>query len=644
MAESFQAKWRRFRETCDPASVRILIAFAILETLLSIYLIAGPNPWEDSITKRIAAGKELKLDQFITIGVWWGCLLGWIGTLIGLATSRWWGRPQSGVHPDLSPPGAKAVKWTLIFALAAMALAVWPRMARLNHSLWNDEEYHLRTYVLGDWEPKGDGTLELDAVTWKEAIFGNEKGNNHIWASVESRLGHRLSGHDWSKDTTFSEAGLRALPFLSGILTVGVVVLLGAAFGSPRAGLAAGLILALHPWHVRWSVEIRGYSTMLLAITAGLFCLLRAFQTNRWRWWLGFALAQAMTLLCFAGSVYVVAAQNLVAFSLIALSGAAGPVRLGNAARLLVAGILSFIPIALIMGPHVPQIAQYLKSSHEYAEIGRGWFIDLWSHLTTGLRPTGDPADTSLGLSAAELMQAPPWRRWMLNGVIPLLLLLGIFQMARQDWRTRLVGATILLAGLFAVVHNSFSGSAFLTWYVIYLVPLFALVLAQGALQVGKLRPRTLDSLPLVVAAGFSVVTAPALARIMQVPRQPIRETVAAMRGMSPALQEADARVLTASFGDGARQMLSYDPRLKVLKTPDDLRALIQQASDGQNPLFLCFRGPASMSVESPALLQAILSDPRWQKLPPVQGMEAMLSYDLYHFAPEAIEKIELKN
>ncbi|MDB6071266.1 MAG: rane protein-like protein [Verrucomicrobiales bacterium] len=644
MPESFQAKWRKFRETCDPASVRILIVFAFLETLLSIYLIAGPNPWESSIIKRIAAGKSLRLEHFIVIGLWWGCLLGWIGTLIGLATSRWWGRPQTGIHPDLNPIGPKAAKWTLIFAMAAMALAVWPRMARLHHSLWNDEEYHLRTYVLGNWEPKGDGTLKLDAVTWKQAIFGNEKGNNHIWASIESRIGHRLSGNDWSDTTTFSETGLRALPFASGILTVGVLVLLGAALGSPRAGLAAGLILALHPWHVRWSVEIRGYSTMLFASTAGLFCLLRAFQTNRWRWWLGFALAQTLTLLSFAGSVYVVAAQNLVAFSLIAWSGAAGPVRLGSAARLLVAGILSFIPVALIMGPHVPQIAQYLKSSHDYAEIGRGWFIDLWSHLSTGLRPTGDAPGSTMGISAGDLIQAAPWKRWILNALLPAFLLAGLFQMTKQDWRTRLVGATLLLAGILAVVHNSLSGSAFMTWYVIYLVPLFALAVAQGALLLGKLRPNTLGSLPLIVAAGFSVVTAPALGRIMQVPRQPIRETVAAMRGISPALQEADARVLTASFGDGARQMLSYDPRLKVLKTPEELQALIQQATDGPNPLFLCFRGPASMATESPALLQAVLTDPRWLKLPSVQGMEAMLSYDLYRFAPEAIEKIELKN
>jgi hypothetical protein len=114
------------------------------------------------------------------------------------------------------------------------------------------------------------------------------------------------------------------------------------------------------------------------------------------------------------------------------------------------------------------------------------------------------------------------------------------------------------------------------------------------------------------------------------------------MRGSAPALEQADPKILTASFGDGARQMLSYDPRLRILKSPADLETLIQLAITSQQPLFLCLRGPAAMAKENPALLQAVTTDPRWQRLPPVLGMEAMLSYDLYRFAPESIGRLQL--
>ena len=643
MFARLQARWHPFRDSRDPASLRVLLALAAASTLLALYLLLGPNPWEPSLLKRLAAGKPLKLDHFIQIGLWWGALASLAAALLALATLHWWSPPLSAVYPDLAPPPPRAARWTLLFAFAAMLLAAWPRIARLDHSLWNDEEYHLRTYALGTWEPTPEGALTFQPISWKEAFFENEKGNHHLWASVESRLGHALSGHDWTPQTSFSEAGLRLLPCASGILTVGLLVLLGAALGSSRAGLAAGLILALHPWHVRWSVETRGYSTMLLAITASLLCLVRALQTNRWRWWLGYAAAQTLFLLCFAGSVYLAAAQNLVALTLIFTSKNPFTLRRNSASRLITAGILSFIPTALLLGPHLPQIAAYLHSAHDYAPIGPSWFTDLWAHLVTGLRPDADPPGTSQGLALANLIEAAPWKRYLLYGLIPCLSALGLFALLRQDWRTRLVAASLLLAALLAIAHNALSGTAFLTWYLLYLLPAFALSLVWGALALAKALPRSPSSFPLAAALLYSLLTAPALARIIAVPRQPIRETVAAMRGQAPALQAADDHILTASFGGGARQMLSYDPRLHILKTTADLENLIQLALSTQRPLFLCFRGPDAIAAECPELLAALTSDPRWQALPPILGMEAMLSYHLYRFAPDAIPKISLQ-
>ena len=77
----------------------------------------------------------------------------------------------------------------------------------------------------------------------------------------------------------------------------------------PR-GFLAGLLLAVHPWHVRFSVEMRGYSAMLLALTLGVIFLLLGLRDGRWRWWLASAAMNLWALLAFAGCLYVPVVAN----------------------------------------------------------------------------------------------------------------------------------------------------------------------------------------------------------------------------------------------------------------------------------------------------------------------------------------------
>ena len=48
----------------------------VLLALLAVYLLVAEKPWSGEIRKRLAAGKELKLEHFITIGTWWGAAAG----------------------------------------------------------------------------------------------------------------------------------------------------------------------------------------------------------------------------------------------------------------------------------------------------------------------------------------------------------------------------------------------------------------------------------------------------------------------------------------------------------------------------------------------------------------------------------------
>jgi 4-amino-4-deoxy-L-arabinose transferase-like glycosyltransferase len=102
--------------------------------------------------------------------------------------------------------------------------------------------------------------------------------------------------------------GIRLLPALLGVLTVGMLYLLTTRVAGRRAGLIAAALLALSPWHVmmsRWSLE----SNMLPAfMLIAVWALVAAYQSaERRRWLLPLSLApMALTFYAYAAATFVV--------------------------------------------------------------------------------------------------------------------------------------------------------------------------------------------------------------------------------------------------------------------------------------------------------------------------------------------------
>jgi len=106
----------------------------------------------------------------------------------------------------------------------------------------------------------------------------------------------RLGGPEWSR---------RIPNIVFGIATVGLVMILGRWWSSPAAGLIAGLLMALAPMHIRYSQEIRPYSSALFFILASLAVLEYYARTQRLRWFFAWAVLVflAGATLYFAGMV-----------------------------------------------------------------------------------------------------------------------------------------------------------------------------------------------------------------------------------------------------------------------------------------------------------------------------------------------------
>lgn len=104
---------------------------------------------------------------------------------------------------------------------------------------------------------------------------------------------------------------MRYTSVLVGTLGVAFIYLLGRALGGSLAGLLAALFLALSPFAVSWSQEMRMYIGASAAATAALWAALRYWQTGRGRYWLGYVLAAAAGLWLLYLSVSVLIIANL---------------------------------------------------------------------------------------------------------------------------------------------------------------------------------------------------------------------------------------------------------------------------------------------------------------------------------------------
>jgi mannosyltransferase len=134
---------------------------------------------------------------------------------------------------------ATAERLPAILALLILVVAMGLRFNRLDvQSFWNDE---------GNTARLVERPLAL--------IIEGAAGDIHP-------PGYYLILHGWRLVAGQSEFALRAYSALCGLMTVAVTIALGRRAGGGRAGLIAGLFVAIHPLAVYYSQEARMYAQL----------------------------------------------------------------------------------------------------------------------------------------------------------------------------------------------------------------------------------------------------------------------------------------------------------------------------------------------------------------------------------------------
>lgn len=448
--------------------------------LFWITVISTGKDWREALHILEGDAKVKSQDRVIAYahwGLYWGCLLNAVLCTGLAATARWW---AAAVRPGQSIKVSRLSRmgWIALFAILILAGTV--RWLRLDLSLYNDEAHNFRRYFSGYFQQRSDGTTRWREPSWGETLWLNQVGNNSTPFSVSARLSHaaalRLTG---APVGTVHEVGLRFPSWVAGLMTLMVVwALLRRLFPGSGTCWWGMLLLGLHPWHVRYSAEARGYAFMMLGVALCLYFGLRAWQENRWRWWVAMGLAQFFALWSFSGTLYYLVAFNglfLLGWIWRVWKGRQGWGQLWGPLFGMVVGAMCAVPLLL---PMLPQLLKALQTNVSiHGHMGWGWWQDLAGCLVAGVRWVDSDPGNPVNLALGRFLSQQPWI-WAGVVSVGLLVILGSVALVRAGgvaWEVLVVVPLAVLGGWCAIVLQEYFSYL---WNLLYALPGWGVVLA----------------------------------------------------------------------------------------------------------------------------------------------------------------------
>lgn len=211
-------------------------------------------------------------------------------------------------HPSLLP----RLQLRLLILLALVAVGAVLRLYMLGtKSLWGDEAF----------------SVLVARMPWR-AFFNSARygeGNMVLYYLLLRPWVHLGDSEFW----------LRSLSALTGVSTIVAVYRIGKDFLSPKAGLIAAALLAIHSYHIRYSQELRSYTLVALLAVLSTYAFLAMLEKPERR------IFQALYVLSSTLAVY---AQVLAVFVLCSQWLALTPSRIRRF------GVFRFVGIGAAVG------------------------------------------------------------------------------------------------------------------------------------------------------------------------------------------------------------------------------------------------------------------------------------------------------
>ncbi len=616
--------------------VPLLIGTLALVLLTAWLLLPPPSEAAKNIRKAQENQKIADPGDFVTIYLPKALLLDLGLCAVLFMTWRRSRRELSARHDD----GIQHVKskdrrmlWTVV-ALTTLVSGVLDA-PRLKLSLWNDEVTALRFFMVGGVRRvKKDSSLRVEPAPWRQTAFGYWRPNNHVLYSMAARLSHEAWPKNRSRTSPyFNEAALRLPAFLTGMAALAMLGGLALKLNLPHVGMVSVVLLALHPWHVRFATEARGYAFLLLLTPALLLCLVEGARTGRWRWWLGAGIIEFLLLYSVPLSFYVIVPAVLSTGLLIMTQWKTGRDRAILLMRMVTGSLLGAMIALPLMLPLFPQVRQFLEARVTHGQINSDWLLRGLSELFTGVAWRKIDPSNPYTRPWEQLASTHPW---VVGGGIlsmALVLLAGVLFLWRRSTVTRCLLPVLLLPSILVTGVGAMKNLLVYHQYLVIGLPGLMLVMAAGVVALAQMSvPRSMrEGWPALLASGLACILFGAAThhqrKIMRTfPMEPRRDAALVYH---KTLNPRDPRmndVVSAAFTPDR----AYDPGSHTVVTGKDVQDIADQALKLERPLYLSYH---RNDPEAPGIVEK-LEQFEWVKT--LYGTVEESSISIYRYRERA--------
>lgn len=491
--------WRRLLGAflSYPLQSRIIwLVLLIVGLFLLEYFEDLKQPSKTSWFKDIANNERHSFKTFLSVGLWYGTLIHLVLISLVLATVRWWGRGRPARYA-VGFGGAQQrggrLFWVFLAVICITAGALrWPKMSL---SYWGDEGWAVAPYVYGKHVPVSpddpQGPLVHKPVSWLNTAFDDRTcGNHYLFSLLQRATLTAWRGIHHLPEEAFDETISRLPPLAAGIGALIALACLLRWLGRPGAGLAAATMMALHPWHLRYSTEARGYTMMLFFLIVSCWLAFIAMRQGKWRWWLAFALAQFLCMYSWKGAMYPLAAVNLVLFAWL-LRGRhgetnelPGSTRTSAVWRWVVANLLA---AGLFINLVYPCLLQVKDAKNHLIQLsgrpmGKIWLHNSISSVFTGMAWHVEEPENPTEVVLSRQLQNRPLATAAELAALAALLAGGLLSLARRHPWLASMNLSIFASAVFGAWFFRYVIDAeWISWYFLFLIFPVCLLAGIGA-------------------------------------------------------------------------------------------------------------------------------------------------------------------
>ena len=263
-----------------------------------------------------------------------------------------------------------------------------------------------------------------------------------------------------------------------GVLGLAATYAVGVRLFGEVEGTIGALVLALVPFHVRYSQDARFYTLLVLLSLLSVYFLYRGLSLGNRKWFLGFVLCSVLNLynhlfaflvlaalVVFVAGLWVAQALTRLRRSHSSAVGAGGPVPILHR-RVALAFLVSLIVIVLAYAPMVPHLLRGLSGAKGVGSAG----------------PNAVFAPSSLMAALDSWGLGSGWRILLLG--VPFAL--GVIASAKGHSRQLWLACCWFLVpfGTLLIVP---AGHGFRPRYVLFMLPLYLILAARGLKVVGDI-------------------------------------------------------------------------------------------------------------------------------------------------------------